>query len=65
LPTRVGKKKRKGPSTLQRLPVVYPTTRCRLKLLKLQRIQDYLLLEEEFVQNQEQLKPQEDRYQVS
>ncbi|PJF17937.1 26S proteasome subunit P45 [Paramicrosporidium saccamoebae] len=64
LPTRVGKKKRKGPSTLQKLPVVYPTTRCRLKLLKLQRIQDYLLLEEEFVQNQEQLRPQEDRYQV-
>lgn len=63
LPTRVGRKKRKGPSVLQKLPPVYPTTRCRLKLLKLQRIQDYLLLEEEFVQNQEQLRPQEDRYQ--
>lgn len=62
MPTRVGKKKRKGPSTLQKLPPVYPTTRCRLKLLKLQRIQDYLLLEEEFVTNQERLSPQEDRH---
>lgn len=59
----MGKKKRKGPSVLQKLPPVYPTTRCRLKLLKQQRIQDYLLLEEEFVQNQEQLRPREDRYQ--
>lgn len=48
---------------MQKLPPVYPTTRCRLKLLKQQRIQDYLLLEEEFVQNQEQLRPREDRYQ--
>jgi 26S proteasome regulatory subunit T2 len=32
--------------------------RCRLKLLKLERIKDYLLLEEEFVQNQERLKPE-------
>ncbi|KAL0089113.1 26S protease regulatory subunit 4 [Phycomyces blakesleeanus] len=30
-------------------------------MLKMERIKDYLLLEEEFVQNQEQLKPQEGR----
>lgn len=41
--------------------LVYPTTRCRLKMLKMERIKDYLLLEEEFVQNQERLKPQEER----
>jgi len=35
-----------------------------LKLLKNERIKDYLLLEEEFVQNQERLKPQEERNQV-
>lgn len=57
LPTRVGRKKRKGPNTAQKLPAVYPNARCRLKLLKLERIKDHLLLEEEFVQNQERLKP--------
>ncbi|KAM0748382.1 26S proteasome subunit P45 [Meredithblackwellia eburnea MCA 4105] len=57
LPTRVGKKKKKGPDPTQKLPPVYPNTRCRLKLLKMERIKDYLLMEEEFVQNQERLKP--------
>ena len=37
---------------------MYPTTRCRLKLLKLERIKDYLLMEEEFIANQERLKPE-------
>lgn len=35
-----------------------------MKLLKMERIKDYLLMEEEFVQNQEQLKPQEEKAQV-
>ncbi|KAF8206321.1 P-loop containing nucleoside triphosphate hydrolase protein [Mycena galopus ATCC 62051] len=61
LPTRVGKKKRRGPSAASKLPPVFPTTRCRLKLLKMERIKDYLLLEEEFVQNQERLKPEATR----
>jgi 26S proteasome regulatory subunit T2 len=61
LPTRVGKKKSKGPASASKLPQVYPNSRCRLKLLKLERIKDHLLLEEEFVQNQERLKPQEDK----
>lgn len=61
LPTHIGKKKRKGPSAASKLPSVYPTTRCRLKLLKLERIKDYLLLEEEFVQNQEVSKPESTR----
>ncbi|KZS88060.1 26S proteasome subunit P45 [Sistotremastrum niveocremeum HHB9708] len=59
LPTRVGKKKkRRGPDASSKLPPVFPTTRCRLKLLKMERIKDYLLMEEEFVQNQERLKPE-------
>jgi len=33
--------------------------------LKLERIKDYLLLEEEFVQNQERMKPQEEKNQVA
>ena len=35
LPTHIGKKKRRGPSASSKLPAVYPTTRCRLKLLKM------------------------------
>lgn len=58
LPTRVGKKKKRGPDASSKLPTVVPTMRCRLKLLKMERIKDYLLLEEEFVQNQERLKPE-------
>ncbi|CDZ96582.1 26s proteasome subunit p45 [Phaffia rhodozyma] len=58
LPTRVGKKKKRGPDARVKLPAVYPTTRCRLKLLKQERIKDYLLLEEEYVTNQSLLQPQ-------
>lgn len=62
VPTRVGKKKkRRGPDAASKLPPVYPTTRCRLKLLKMERIKDYMLLEEEFIQNQESLKPESAR----
>ncbi|KAF9585993.1 ATPase of 26S proteasome regulatory subunit 4 [Lunasporangiospora selenospora] len=64
LPTRVGKKKlKKGPDASSKLPAVFPTTRCRLKMLKMERIKDYLLMEEEFVVNQERLKPQEEKTQ--
>ena len=61
LPTRVGKRKKRGPDASTKLPAVHPSTRCRLKMLKMERIKDHLLLEEEFVQNQERLKPQEDK----
>ncbi|KAF2284478.1 hypothetical protein GH714_025528 [Hevea brasiliensis] len=40
---------------------VTPLTKCKLRLLKLERIKDYLLMEEEFVANQERLKPQEEK----
>jgi 26S proteasome regulatory subunit T2 len=62
-PTRIGRRKKKGPDAAHKLPQVFPNTRCRLKLLKMQTIKDYLLLEEEFVANQERLKPQEERTQ--
>ncbi|KAI9621857.1 hypothetical protein KEM48_007528 [Puccinia striiformis f. sp. tritici PST-130] len=55
-----GKKKR-GPSAVNKLPTVFPTSRCKLKLLKMERIKDHLLLEEEFVINQERLKPKEEK----
>ncbi|KAJ9048309.1 ATPase of 26S proteasome regulatory subunit 4 [Entomophthora muscae] len=62
IPARTGKKKRRGADSANKLPAVHPTTRCRLKLLKMERIKDYLLMEEEFVQNQEQLKPQDEKH---
>ncbi|XP_008550368.1 26S proteasome regulatory subunit 4 [Microplitis demolitor] len=63
IPTRIGNKKRrpKGPDVALKLPQVTPYTKCKLKLLKLERIKDYLLMEEEFISNQERLKPQEEK----
>uniref|UniRef100_A0A8C7FEH3 ATPase AAA-type core domain-containing protein n=1 Tax=Oncorhynchus kisutch TaxID=8019 RepID=A0A8C7FEH3_ONCKI len=60
--TRVGKgtKKSMGPDAASKLPLVTPHTHCRLKLLKQERIKDYLLMEE-FIRNQEKVEkaPQE------
>ena len=44
-----------------KLPGITPNAKCKLRLLKLERIKDWLLMEEEFVSNQERLKPQEER----
>ena len=62
-PTRVGKKQRKkqGADASSRLPTITPNSKCKLRLLKLERVKDYLLMEEEYVSSQERLKPQEDR----
>ena len=46
------------------LYTVTPHTRCRLKLLKVERIKDFLLMEEELIRNMEHLKPQEQRNEV-
>lgn len=51
-------------SALCAVPAVTPHTQCRLKLLKLERIKDYLLMEEEFIRNQEQMKPLEEKQEV-
>ena len=40
---------------------VFPTSKCKLRLLKLERIKDYLLMEQEFIQNQEVFKPHEEK----
>lgn len=63
VPTRVGKKRKKakGPDTASKLPMITPHTKCKLRLLKQERIKDYLLMEEEFIRNQERLKPQEEK----
>lgn len=63
VPTRIGKKKKrtKGPDAANKLPQVLPHTRCRLKQLRQERIKDYLLMEEEYISNQERLRPQEEK----
>ncbi|XP_065884650.1 26S proteasome regulatory subunit 4 [Dysidea avara] len=62
LPTHIGKKKRiRGPDAANKLPQVTPHSRCRLRLLKMERIKDFLLMEEEFILNQERLKPSEEK----
>lgn len=60
--TRIGRKKRKaaGPNASAKLPQIYPTARCKLRYLRMQRIHDHLLLEEEYVENQERLRKAKD-----
>lgn len=52
----VGKNKKKKTEAGNKLPNVFPSTKCRLRALKLERIKDYLLMEEEFIQEQEDFK---------
>lgn len=46
------------------LSQVFPNTKCKLRLLKLERIKDFLLMEEEFIRNQELRKPREEQDEV-
>lgn len=58
MPARIGrKKKNKGVDNAIKLPTVTPVSKCRLRQLKLDRIKDYLLMEQEFIRNHENLKP--------
>jgi 26S proteasome regulatory subunit T2 len=61
-PTRVGKRQKKqGPQVSKKLPTVTPHGRCRLRAMKMDRVKDYLMLEEEYIKNQEQFRPQEEK----
>jgi 26S proteasome regulatory subunit T2 len=61
-PVKIGrKKKRKGVYDAVRLPKITPNSKCRLRLLRQLRVKDYLLMEEEFIKNQERLKPQDEK----
>merc|ERR1719506_1437095 len=51
----------KGALGTHKLPTVTPNSKCRLRLLKHERIKDYLMMEEEFIQEQTRLKPKEER----
>ena len=43
---------------------VAPNNKCKLRLLKLERIKDFLLMEQEFITNQELRKPREEQDEV-
>merc|ERR1719395_344558 len=56
-PSHVGRKKKKlssGKDT--KLPTVAPSSKCRLRVLREERVKDYLLLEQEFITQQEEIK---------
>jgi len=55
------RRRRRGPTGLSRTPTVFPAAKCKLRLLKLERVQDFLLMEQEFIKNHEVFKPREDR----
>ena len=64
-PKAAGKKKRKkGPSASVKIPQIFPTSKCKLRLLKLERVKDFLLMEQEFIQNQEIRRPREEQNEV-
>jgi 26S proteasome regulatory subunit T2 len=55
------KKKSKGVAGIVRVPNVFPQAKCKVRQLKLDRIKDYLLIEDEFIRNMELLRPAEER----
>lgn len=55
------RRRRKGPSGVNKIPTVVPTSKCKLRMLKLERVKDYLLMEQEFIRNHEVFKPHEER----
>merc|ERR1711971_406370 len=61
-PQRIGrKKKKKGVEQSTKLPTITPLSKCRLRFLRQERVKDYLIMEEEFIKNQELLKPQDEK----
>ena len=58
------RRRRKGPTGLNKTPTITPSQKCKLRMLKLDRVKDFLLMEEEFIANQERMKPQEEKAQV-
>jgi len=58
-PSSIRRKRKKGAAHAVKIPQVFPSSKCKLRLLKLERIKDYLLMEQEYIQNQEVYKPRE------
>lgn len=54
------RRRRKGPSGLSKTPTIAPSSKCKLRMLKLEKVKDFLLLEAEFIKNHEVFKPHEE-----
>jgi len=53
-PVRTGRRrKKKGPTGVAKTPTILPNAKCKLRLLKMDRVKDFLLLEQEFIKNHE------------
>jgi 26S proteasome regulatory subunit T2 len=60
-PVTRGRRRRKGAATgaLHKTATITPSSKCKLRLLKLDRVKDFLLLEQEFIKNQDNYKTEE------
>jgi 26S proteasome regulatory subunit T2 len=57
-----GKKRGGGSSAFSaKVPTITPHAKCKLRLAKLERVKDWLLLEQEYITNQEALRPVEEK----
>jgi len=57
-----GRRRRKGATTgIHKTPVVVPALQCKLRHLKLDRVKDFLLMEQEFIRNHQVFKNREER----
>jgi len=65
---RTGTKRQEGPKRLRKrktdsvnkLPIITPQTRCKLKMLRTERVKDFLLMERDFIVEQERTAPKEE-----
>jgi 26S proteasome regulatory subunit T2 len=55
------KRKRKGVEVASKLPNVTPASKCLLRMRKFERINDYLLLEEEYIKSQTKNKTEDEK----
>ena len=53
------RRRRKGPTGLNKTPTITPSQKCKLRMLKLDRVKDFLLLEQEFIRNQDVFRTEE------
>lgn len=56
----LGKKRLRETGANSKLPQINPRTQCNLKKLRLERLKDILLIQRDFIENQEQIKPKEE-----
>eukprot|EP01055_Gregarina_sp_Pseudo9_P005188 Gregarina_sp_Pseudo_9__5187@NODE_563_length_2570_cov_25_409719_g532_i0_p1_GENE_NODE_563_length_2570_cov_25_409719_g532_i0NODE_563_length_2570_cov_25_409719_g532_i0_p1_ORF_typecomplete_len458_score55_86AAA/PF00004_29/3_7e42Prot_ATP_ID_OB/PF16450_5/2_5e12RuvB_N/PF05496_12/3_2e11AAA_lid_3/PF17862_1/8_5e11AAA_2/PF07724_14/1_1e08AAA_5/PF07728_14/1_5e08DUF815/PF05673_13/2_6e07AAA_22/PF13401_6/5_3e06IstB_IS21/PF01695_17/1_9e06AAA_16/PF13191_6/1_5e05NBARC/PF00931_22/4_2NBARC/PF00931_22/0_0039ATPase/PF06 len=55
------KKKTRGSAAAAKIPTVTPVSRCKLRQLKLERINTFLKLEKRYIEQKENQRPPEDR----